>query len=118
MVYNFSLPPLLLDAVMRGDAGHLCRWAASLEDPGDGASYFNFCASHDGVGLTPTHGILSDGEREALIETVLARGGRISYKATAEGKIPYEMTSTTSRPRRTLSCRTRSVPISFLPLRR
>jgi glycosidase len=91
MVYNFSLPPLLLDAVMRGDAGHLCRWAASLEDPGDGASYFNFCASHDGVGLTPTHGILSDGEREALIETVLARGGRISYKATAEGKIPYEM---------------------------
>lgn len=91
MVYNFSLPPLLLDAVIRGDAGHLRRWAADLEDPGPGASFFNFCASHDGVGLTPTHGILSDEERQSLIETVLARGGRVSYKATAAGKIPYEM---------------------------
>ncbi len=91
MVYNFSLPPLLLEAVTRGDAGHLSQWAAGLEDPGPGASYFNFCASHDGIGLTPTHGILSDDERDKLIAAVLERGGRVSYKATASGKIPYEM---------------------------
>ena len=91
MVYNFSLPPLLLDAVIRGSAEHLQSWAASLEDPGPGASFFNFCASHDGVGLTPTHGILSDAQREALVQAVLQRGGRVSYKATATGDIPYEM---------------------------
>ncbi|MFO8042531.1 MAG: alpha-amylase, partial [Alkalispirochaeta sp.] len=91
MVYNFSLPPLLLDAVIRGSAEHLQTWAANLEDPGPGASFFNFCASHDGVGLTPTHGILSDEQREALVQAVLQRGGRVSYKATASGDIPYEM---------------------------
>ncbi|MFO8043233.1 MAG: sugar phosphorylase [Alkalispirochaeta sp.] len=91
MVYNFSLPPLLLDAVIRGNAEHLQSWAASLDDPGPGASFFNFCASHDGVGLTPTHGILSDEQREALVQAVLQRGGRVSYKATATGDIPYEM---------------------------
>lgn len=91
MVYNFSLPPLLLDAVTREDASYLQKWAASLDDPGPGASYFNFCASHDGIGLLPTHGILGEEERAALIETVAARGGRISYKATPNGEIPYEM---------------------------
>ena len=91
MVYNFSLPPLLLDAVTRGDARHLREWAGSLKDPGPGMTFFNFCASHDGIGLTPTHGILSDEEREALIATVTERGGRISYKATTDGQIPYEM---------------------------
>ncbi len=91
MVYNFSLPPLLLDAVTREDASFLSSWAASLDDPGPKASFFNFCASHDGIGLLPTHGILGDSEREALIETVKARGGRVSYKATPTGEIPYEM---------------------------
>ena len=91
MVYNFSLPPLLLDAVIRADTGHLRRWATDLADPGPGMSFFNFCASHDGIGLTPTHGILTDEERQGLIETVKERGGLVSYKATTDGEIPYEM---------------------------
>ncbi|MEX2444183.1 MAG: sugar phosphorylase [Alkalispirochaeta sp.] len=91
MVYNFSLPPLLLDAVVRGNAEHLQEWAAALEDPGPGASFFNFCASHDGIGLTPTHGLLSDEQRESLAQVVRERGGRVSYKTTADGDIPYEM---------------------------
>jgi glucosylglycerate phosphorylase len=91
MVYNFSLPPLLLDAVLRSDAGHLQEWAAGLDDPGPSASFFNFCASHDGIGLLPTHGILSDEERDGMIGKVKERGGRISWKATATGEIPYEM---------------------------
>ncbi|MFW5828426.1 MAG: sugar phosphorylase [Alkalispirochaeta sp.] len=91
MVYNFSLPPLLLDATIRGTTEHLRTWVAGLEDPGPGTSFFNFCASHDGIGLTPTHGILSDEQRESLAQVVRERGGRVSYKATAEGEIPYEL---------------------------
>ncbi len=91
MVYNFSLPPLLLDAMVRADGGHLQQWAAGLDDPGRGASFFNFCASHDGIGLLPTHGILSDEERDSLTAVVKERGGRVSYKATKDGEIPYEM---------------------------
>ncbi len=91
MVYNFSLPPLLLDAMVRGTTEHLRAWIAGLEDPGLGTSFFNFCASHDGIGLTPTHGILSDEQRESLAQVVRDRGGRVSYKATADGEIPYEL---------------------------
>ncbi len=91
MIYQFSLPPLTLDAFLREDAGYLRDWAATLP-PSDGrTTYFNFMASHDGVGMTPTHGILSDDEREALIRSVEERGGLVSYKATASGKIPYEL---------------------------
>ncbi|NBF41265.1 MAG: alpha-amylase, partial [Spirochaetes bacterium] len=91
MVYNFSLPPLVLDAFLREDTGHLTEWAAGLERPSDEVSFFNFLASHDGIGLLPARGILSGDEIEGMIETVQARGGRISYKATPDGEIPYEM---------------------------
>ena len=91
LVYNFSLPPLVADALIRQDATHLARWAASLQAPGPGRCFFNFCASHDGIGLTPTRGLLSDRERDQLIETVQARGGLVSYKATPDGPVPYEL---------------------------
>ncbi|NBB89800.1 MAG: alpha-amylase [Spirochaetes bacterium] len=91
MVYNFSLPPLVLDAFLREDTGHLTTWAAGLDRPSDAVSFFNFLASHDGIGLLPARGILAAEEIERMIETVETRGGRISYKATPDGEIPYEM---------------------------
>jgi len=91
MIYNFSLPPLTLDAFMREDSNHLQKWAASLDVGAPMTSFFNFTASHDGVGLLPAHGILSDDEIAAMAAKVEERGGKISYKATAAGKIPYEM---------------------------
>ena len=91
MIYQFSLPPLTLDAFLREDAGYLRDWASTLP-PSDGrTTYFNFMASHDGIGMTPTHGILSDSERDALIRSVEERGGLVSYKAVAGGKMPYEL---------------------------
>ena len=91
MVYNFSLPPLVLDAFLREDTGHLSDWAATIERPSDDVTFFNFLASHDGIGLLPARGILSEDEIGAMIETVSARGGRISYKSTPDGEVPYEI---------------------------
>jgi len=91
MVYNFSLPPLTLDAFLRGDAAHLTAWAQTLATGSAETTFFNFLASHDGIGLLPTHGILSDQERSELVASVTERGGRVSYKATPIGEIPYEM---------------------------
>jgi sucrose phosphorylase len=91
MIYQFSLPPLVLDAFLRADTGHLTSWASSLPEAGGRTAYFNFLASHDGIGLLPAQGILSKAEIENMIEEVLRRGGRISYKATETGDIPYEM---------------------------
>ncbi len=91
MVYNFSLPPLTLDAFVREDATHLSDWARGLTSYGEKTAFFNFLASHDGVGVLPAKGYLSDDELDNLIATVEARDGRVSYKSTPTGDVPYEL---------------------------
>ena len=55
-------------------------------------TFFNFLASHDGIGLNPVRGILSDAEIEALVRRTLEHGGFISYKDMPDGsRLPYEL---------------------------
>lgn len=91
MVYQFTLPPLTLDAYIRESALHLTEWALSLPETNSDHTYFNFMSSHDGIGVLPSRGYLSDAEVDHMIDTVLARGGKVSYKSTPEGEIPYEL---------------------------
>lgn len=92
LVYNFALPPLTLHTFHTSDATKLSAWAKTLTLPSDKTTFFNFLASHDGVGLNPARGILSPAEIDALVEKTLAHGGFISYKHNSDGsKSPYEM---------------------------
>ena len=92
MVYQFSLPPLVLNAFHSGSARHLSEWAATLETLSDTTTFFNFLASHDGIGVTPALGILSDGEIQELIEKTKAHGGYVSYRANPDGtQSAYEL---------------------------
>lgn len=91
MVYQFTLPPLTLDAFIRGDASKLTGWAQTLPEPNPDYTFFNFLASHDGVGVLPSRGYLNDSELEQLVQTVKDRGGLVGYKSTPEGDIPYEL---------------------------
>ncbi|MFN3491695.1 MAG: sugar phosphorylase, partial [Anaerolineales bacterium] len=92
LVYNFALPPLTLHTFHTGDATTLSNWAKTLTLPSDKTTFFNFLASHDGVGLNPARGILSNAEIDALVEKTIEHGGLISYKHNSDGsKSPYEM---------------------------
>lgn len=92
LVYNFALPPLVLHSIATGNAEKLTRWAQSLELPSDRVTFFNFLASHDGIGVNPARGILTAEEIDALVARTLAHGGFISYKHLPDGsKVPYEM---------------------------
>ncbi|MDA3849836.1 MAG: sugar phosphorylase [Spirochaetaceae bacterium] len=91
LVYNFALPPLTLDAFLRGDSSHLKEWLSSMDVPAAQYSYFNFMASHDGIGILAAKDYLNQEEMDNMVNSVLQRGGRISYKNTPSGKIPYEM---------------------------
>ena len=92
LVYNFALPPLTLHTFHTGDARILSNWARTLTLPSDKTTFFNFLASHDGIGLNPARGILSDAEIESLVSKTLEHGGLISYKHNADGsQAPYEM---------------------------
>ena len=92
MVYNFTLPPLALYSFQTGDATHLSRWAHTLRTPSPQTTFFNFMASHDGVGLRPLEGILSNAAMQQMAERVLAHGGRVNYRTATDGAaIPYEL---------------------------
>jgi sucrose phosphorylase len=92
LVYNFALPPMVLHTFRTGDASVLSEWAAGLETPSDRTAFFNFLASHDGIGLNPVRGILSPAEIDALVEQTLAHGGLISNKQNPDGsQSPYEL---------------------------
>jgi sucrose phosphorylase len=95
MVYQFPLAPLTLNAFHSGSAKHLTRWAAGLEAPGGQATFFNFLASHDGIGVMPALGILSEGEMAELVERASLHGGYVSYKNNPDGsRSPYELNIT------------------------
>tara|TARA_R110001599_G_scaffold145321_1_gene327666 strand:- start:122623 stop:124392 length:1770 start_codon:yes stop_codon:yes gene_type:complete len=91
-VYNFSLPPLLVNTLVSGDCSYLKRWLMSMPPAQNGTAYFNFIASHDGIGLRPAEGLLSDQELATLIATMESFGGHVSYRALEDGqRKPYEI---------------------------
>jgi len=95
MVYQFSLAPLLLEALLTGDAGLLTDWLARAEPSPPGTTVLNFTASHDGVGVRPLEGIMPRDRFDRLIEAVEARGGHVSSKRNTDGsESPYELNVT------------------------
>ncbi|HEY3311321.1 MAG TPA: sugar phosphorylase [Anaerolineales bacterium] len=92
LVYNFALPPLVLHTLQSADASALSRWAAGLRLPSEKVTFFNFLASHDGIGLNPLRGILPESEIIALVQRTLQHGGRVNYKHNPDGsQSPYEL---------------------------
>ena len=95
MVYQFSLPPLVLHAVHRQDVNALCQWAGSLALPSTKTTWFNFLASHDGIGLNPLRGILPESEILALVEKLQQEGALVNWKNNPDGtRSPYEINVT------------------------
>ena len=95
MVYQFPLAPLVLHSLATGDATKLAGWAAGLTPPSDATTFFNFEASHDGVGVVPARGILTEADVQALADQVEAHGGQVSNKTNPDGsESPYELNGT------------------------
>jgi sucrose phosphorylase len=92
MVYQFSLPPLLLDAFLSQRADVLSSWLTDVCETSPGNTFFNFTASHDGVGVRPLEGLVDRRRFDALVDAVKARGGYVSTKRDAAGgDSPYEL---------------------------
>lgn len=92
MVYQFSLPPLVLHAIHRQDVRTLSQWASSLELPSTKTTWFNFLASHDGIGLNPLRGILPESDILSLVEILQQEGALVNWKNNPDGtRSPYEI---------------------------
>lgn len=75
LCYDFFLPGLILDALESCDASHLAAWAQ--EQTGKGIRTVNMLGCHDGIPLLDLNGLLPDERIEALIQTVVSRGGMV-----------------------------------------
>jgi len=92
MVYNFALPPLLAHSVLCANTDKILAWARTLRLPSDKVCFFNFTASHDGVGLRPVSEILDRDEIAALEAAAKRSGGLVSYRTDPDGtESPYEL---------------------------
>lgn len=92
MIYNFSLPPLLLHAMISGNAQHLKHWLMTMPPAQQGTAYLNFIASHDGIGLRPVEGLLTDDELDRMTTTLARSGARITSRTGPTGEVrPYEI---------------------------
>ena len=91
MIYNFSLPPLIIDALLHGRADHLRTWMMQMPPAPPGCTYLNFLASHDGIGVRPAEGLLSDDEIGELVSAAEAAGGLHGTYDAPGGPRPYEL---------------------------
>ena len=91
MVYQFALPPLVLHSFVAGDTTRLTTWAEGTGPVSATATWFTFLASHDGIGLRATEGILTDAERGDLVDRALAHGGRVSMALSGGRESVYEL---------------------------
>lgn len=90
-IYNFSLPPLLLHALLSGSSLYLRRWLMAMPPALPGCAYLNFVASHDGIGVRGAEGILPEQERDRMIDQVRDTGGAVSMRTRDGVETPYEI---------------------------
>lgn len=91
-VYQFTLPPLVLHSFTTHDTTKLTKWAKTINRVSKDATYFNFLSSHDGIGMRPTEGILTEEEKNKLADKVFENGGKVNYKSNSDGsKSVYEL---------------------------
>jgi hypothetical protein len=95
MVYQFPLPPLTLHAFTTGDATALKEWLETVDDTPPSTTYFNFLASHDGVGLRPLEGLVDRDEVQTIVDACVDNGGLVTYRSDFNGfPVPYELNGT------------------------
>lgn len=94
-IYNFSLPPLLVHALLTGTSAYLNQWQMSMPPAPLGCAYLNFSASHDGIGMRPAEGLLPPEDIQLMLDTTRELGGRINMRTMPDGsENPYELNIT------------------------
>jgi sucrose phosphorylase len=103
-IYDFFFPGLVIDALENGDNSALLRWISEIR--GKGLQTINMLGCHDGIPVLDLKGKMVDGvyhegllsnERiDAIVETILERGGLTKELYDADGnKIDYYQVNAT-----------------------
>ena len=79
-IYNFSLPPLLIHAFLFENSSFLNKWSKNLPNTKNENCYLNFIASHDGIGIRPTEGLLNEKTLNNFLKRLKKNGSKFSYR--------------------------------------
>lgn len=85
VIYNFSLAPLVTHALLTGTSEYLKQWMMSMPPSPVGCTFLNFTASHDGIGMRPAEGLLSEEDQQQMIQAIESFGGKISRRSLSDG---------------------------------
>ena len=92
LAYNFTLPPLLLEAIYTGETNLLNNWLSDWNELPASTSLLNFTSSHDGIGLRALEGIMEEKRIHNLLVESEKRGGLVSHRRMSNGQDqPYEL---------------------------
>jgi sucrose phosphorylase len=95
MVYQFTLAPMLLFTLLQEDSTYMQCWLRRYAEPPEGCCFYNFTASHDGVGLRPLEGIVEGEDLDWLVNEGKKRGARVNTRKLPDGsERPYELNIT------------------------
>lgn len=93
-IYNFSLPPLIVHAMLTGTSTYLNQWQMAMPPAQLGCAYLNFTASHDGIGMRPAEGLLQEEDINVMTAAVKNFGGLVSMRSIGGEERPYELNIT------------------------
>ena len=93
-IYNFSLAPLLIHAIVSGNSFYLKKWSRGMPPAQEKNSYLNFLSTHDGIGMRPIEGILPQNEIVKYLSFFKKQGGLFSYRSDKGEKSVYEVNIT------------------------
>ena len=79
-IYNFSLAPILVYSLLFEDSNKITKWSKNFPIAKLNNNYLNFIASHDGIGMRPTEGILSTNTQKKFLIRLKKNGGEFSYR--------------------------------------
>ncbi|GAB6108295.1 alpha-amylase family protein [Fusibacter bizertensis] len=91
MTYDFFLPGLIIDAIEGGNGDLLKAWADEIIEKK--MRVVNMLGCHDGIPLLDLKGMLSEERIEALIETIVGRGGMVK-NLHGQKNIYYQVNAT------------------------
>ena len=85
-VYNFPLPPLIINTFLFEDSSALTKWSMKMPPAQTGNAYLNFIASHDGIGMRPAEGVLTEKEIKKMLQRLKKNGSQFSMRKLSNGE--------------------------------
>ena len=85
-IYNFTLPPLSIFTLMFGDATQIRKWSMGMPPALPNTAYLNFLSSHDGIGLRPVEGVLTDQQLDQMVSQLGSNGSLFSWRNISQSE--------------------------------